>query len=84
MKYYEPNRRFKKYSSAVQKRREGLTLREESLFHQIKVISINTKITLLIAIRSRILHVLDLSYLFACVPTYIYPPSHGSNIADFA
>ena len=84
MKYYKLYRRFNKYSSAVETQREGKTLRLESLFHRIKVISINTNITLLIAIRSRILLVLDLSDLFACVPTFIYPPLHGSNIADFA
>ena len=68
MKYYELFRRFNKYSSAVEKQRGGLTVRVESLFHQIKVISINTNITLLIAIRSRILLVLDLSHLFAYLP----------------
>ena len=84
MKYYELYCRFKKYSFVVETQREGLSLKVGKLFHQIKVISINTKITLLIAIRSRILLVLDLSDLFACVPTFIYPPLHGSNIADFA
>ena len=41
MKYYDLYRRSKKDSSVVETQREGLTLREESLFPHFKVNSMN-------------------------------------------